>query len=185
MFAGWAADKQRVATAFGIVDNGDIFQAFGSQYWAWHINILSKGNAAIRQQAFKPYAAFRHAEALEMHSIGYEFCNWGGLTLKDGKLLTWTGHHIKDEKRVIEYETPFRGFNYFERYTDQELESARVLLRYHCQRYNIPSDYNPDMWEVTTKAVGGVPGIWTHASYRSDKNDCHPQPELIEMLKSL
>ena len=51
-------------------------------------------------------------------------------------------------------------------------------------RYNIPLEYNQDMWDVSINALKGAPGIWTHVSYRSDKSDCHPQPELIEMLQS-
>jgi hypothetical protein len=41
------------------------------------------------------------------------------------------------------------------------------------------------MWEVSKEALKSVPGIWSHTSVRSDKSDCHPQLELIAMLKSL
>jgi len=45
--------------------------------------------------------------------------------------------------------------------------------------------YNGNMWDVNEDALNGEPGVWTHVSYRSDKSDCHPQPELIDVLKSL
>ena len=38
---------------------------------------------------------------------------------------------------------------------------------------------------ISKNAMNGVPGVWTHTSYRNDKSDCHPQKELIEMLKRL
>jgi hypothetical protein len=31
----------------------------------------------------------------------------------------------------------------------------------------------------------GDKGIFTHVSYRKDKRDCHPQKELVEILKSI
>ena len=41
------------------------------------------------------------------------------------------------------------------------------------------------MWEVSQDALCGKPGIYTHVSFRKDKSDCHPQKELIQMLKEL
>ena len=43
------------------------------------------------------------------------------------------------------------------------------------------------MWDISRKALAGVAGIWSHTSFRpeKDKQDAHPQPELITMLKGL
>jgi hypothetical protein len=41
------------------------------------------------------------------------------------------------------------------------------------------------MWDISANALKGVNGIYTHVSYRSDKNDCSPQFNLIETLKTL
>jgi len=41
------------------------------------------------------------------------------------------------------------------------------------------------MWEVSKKALKGESGIFTHNSIRKDKTDIFPQPEMIQMLKSL
>ena len=52
--------------------------------------------------------------------------------------------------------------------------------------YNIPLGYRGDkIWDVSEEALKGEVGVWTHVSDRPDKSDCHPQPELLEMLKSL
>ena len=64
-------------------------------------------------------------------------------------------------------------------------ESVRQLLVFFGKKYSIPLSYNENMWDIAVEALSGEKGVWTHASYRSDKSDCHPQPELIEMLKSL
>jgi len=44
---------------------------------------------------------------------------------------------------------------------------------------------NGGVWKPIQAALDGKAGIWTHVSYRYDKSDCHPQPELINMLKTL
>ena len=41
------------------------------------------------------------------------------------------------------------------------------------------------MWDISPNALSGINGIYTHVSYRSDKNDMSPQINLIEMLKTL
>ena len=73
----------------------------------------------------------------------------------------------------------------FEKYTKSQIKTLAQLLIFWSKRYNIPLDYNEDMWGISNKALGGEPGVWAHVSYRKDKSDCHPQPELVEMLKSL
>jgi len=73
----------------------------------------------------------------------------------------------------------------FEKYTDKQILAVRQLLVYWKSRYGIPLTYNDAMWDVNNDALNGKGGVWTHVSYRSDKSDCHPQPELIAMLKSL
>lgn len=186
MFDGWAADKQRVATALGIVDDGTIYQCFPSKYWAWHINVLSKGNAIRTDARFKKFMTYAHAESLEKSSVAVEVCNWGPLVF-DGNATfkSWAGAKI-DEKKVVEYDGPgFRGHKYFERYTDAEIESLWKLIRYWSQRYDIPTRYRPEMWVVNQSAIAGDPGVWSHTSFRSDKTDMHPQPELLQMLISL
>ena len=61
----------------------------------------------------------------------------------------------------------------------------RELVRELCARHDIPTAYNPDMWELSKRALTGTPGIFAHCSYRTDKSDIHPQPEMLTMLKSL
>jgi hypothetical protein len=53
------------------------------------------------------------------------------------------------------------------------------------KKYEIPLEYNDDIWDVTKRALSNEKGVFTHNSVRPDKADVFPQPELIEMLKSL
>lgn len=183
MFAGWLADKTRVATCCGIDDKGKIYQAFGSQYWAWHVNIRSTGNRAVyRDPKFASYCDIKNARDVEMRTIGVEICNWGPLTFKKGKFYSWAGIVIPEEK-VIEHE--YRGFNAWEKYTDDEINALYKLLKYWGERYSIPLGYRENIWEVSEDALMGIPGVYTHGSYRIDKTDIHPQSEMIQMLMEL
>jgi hypothetical protein len=47
------------------------------------------------------------------------------------------------------------------------------------------SKYKKCPFEMDEDALSGLPGIWTHTNVRQDKNDCSPQPMLIEMINSL
>ena len=92
---------------------------------------------------------------------------------------------VKPIKNVVEFSDGYRGFKAFERYTSKQIEAVLQLLIYWGERYNIPLDYNDDMWEINDKALNGKPGIWTHVSFRKDKSDCYPDDRLIKMLKSV
>ncbi len=183
MFAGWAKDSQRVATCVGIEDQGTIYQGFWSGYWAYHIYLMSRYNNLPSNMV--GYKNKSHAKTLEMQSIGVEICNWGSLTMsKDGSFKSWAGVTV-DESKVIEYESAFKGFNFYEKYTEKEIESIYQLCSYWGNKYGIPLKYSDDIWDVNLDAISGQPGIYTHVSYRTDKSDCHPQPNLIEALKAL
>ena len=167
MFAGWAKDPARIATCIGICDDGTITQGFSSKFWGHHIGAKHPNNTS-----------------LNMQSIGIEICAWGPLKKVNGKYYSWAGAEVPEEKVQV-YAKPFKGSLYYEKYTEAEIESVRQLLVHWNKQFGIPLDYHADMWEVSERALSGKPGIWTHVSYRADKSDCHPQPELIEMLKSL
>jgi len=171
----WKADKQRIGTAFCIGGDGTIVQAYSSKYYAYHLGI--KGAASKK---------------LETGSIGIEICNWGILTKKeDGKYhnayynAQKPAASIVPDAEVITYPKPFRGSLYYHRYTPAQIESVRQLLVFLCDKFKISKAYNEDMWDYSEKAMNSQNGIWAHVSFRTDKSDCHPQPELVEMLKKL
>lgn len=183
----WNSNVERIGTAFCIGGepskdkdgkeqwkDGEIVQAFGSKYWAYHLG--------LKQELFKKYGV--PYKALDKFSIGIEINNWGGLQYKNGKYYTYVGSTV-DADEVIEYATPFRGYKFYQKYTDKQIENTLRLVKYLCEKFNIPKVYNEDMWDVSGRALAGTPGIWSHTSVRADKSDVHPQPELISALRSL
>ena len=112
-----------VSTGFIIDRDGTINQLFSSKYWSHH---LKAGNSTLDKQ-----------------SISIELDNWGGLTKGDGSLKQFGKRRdgspnmirIKEGKYyatygnsvhcpVTHYPNGFRGYNYFESYTDQQLRST-------------------------------------------------------------
>jgi hypothetical protein len=134
-------------------------------------------------------------KALNKGTIGIEIDAWGGLVRTnrqwypakwDKELKKFVANtRVAPIQNVQVYDQGFRGFYGFEKYTDAQIEAVRQLLVFWSERYKIPLDYKEDMWDISDKALAGEDGVWTHVSYRKDKSDCHPQPELIKMLKSM
>lgn len=163
---GWNCNAEKIGTAFVIDGGGNIFKAFDSKYWAYHLGLKTASNVALNKA-----------------SIGIEICSWGQLIFKDGKYYNWVNKEVP-ETEVVKL-PKFRGFEYFHKYNDFQIASLKSLLLDLCAEYKIEKHYNEDMWDISLNAMAGKNGIYTHVSYRNDKADCNPQPNLINMLKSL
>lgn len=182
----WEDDPTVVGTCIIVDRAGTPWQLFSSKYWAWHLGVGSR--------------------KLDSHSIGIEIDNWGWLIPGDGtkkqfgkdkngfpkmvqtemgKYYTYYGNAVAVPMQY--YPNGFRGYNYYEKYSENQIRTVGELILYWKMKYNIPLTYNEDMWDVSQRALEGTPGIWTHCSYSppSQKTDCHSQPDLIEMLKTL
>lgn len=167
----WENYKSSIGTCVVIDRNGTVNQLFPSSRWAWQLGV---GKRSLEQQA-----------------IGIELDNWGQLEERDGEYYAIYGNNVKlEEKDVTYYPRGFRGEQIFESYPEAQLRSLGELLLLWGKKYNITLKYNDDMWDLSESALTGAPGVWTHVSYRpwpANKNkwDCHPQPELIAMLKTI
>lgn len=175
-FRYWLNTSGRIATCVIIGWDGTIYQLFSSKYWGHHLG--------IKNTVFELNGVSNSNFELNAHSIGIEIDSWGPLTKKDGKYYSWAGTIVPEEE-VCFYSYGYKGYTCYHKYTDQQIKSVELLLRYWRERYGIPLDYNDDVWEVSKRALSGEKGVFTHNSVRKDKTDIHPQPNLIEMWKSL
>jgi len=164
---GWNFNPIQVGTAFVIDGKGEVFKAFEPEYWAYHLGLKHSSNLKLNKA-----------------SIGIELCNWGQLIKKDGKYWNYVNKEVS-ESEVVQLPNKFRGFEFYHKYNDLQIESLRKLLLELAAKFAINKEYNGDMWDISQNALNGYNGIYTHVSYRSDKNDCSPQFNLIEMLKNL
>lgn len=176
-FATWLQTSSRVATPDIITEDGLIHNCFDRKLWAHAIGVK---RAYLKSLNFKDY--LHRNKHLNKGAVQVEIDSLGPVN-EIGHSVAY-GHRLKT-KDIITYDEPFRGYKHFERYTDDALETLYYHLRYVSEVFEIPTKYNADMWDVSLNALSGKPGIWSHTSYRPDKSDCHPQPELIQVLKAL
>jgi hypothetical protein len=182
----WLQGTDRIATSFIIDREGRLHKCFGDEYWANHLGCKTKDFAVMGL----PY------KKLDPNNIGIELDSWGALVPhSDGKFypISYEGSKAvpnlkcKPATYIYEYCTShkFRGIQYFERYTTAQLATLGELLAHLQKKHKIPANYSSLIWSLNQKALQGEPGIYSHVSFRPDKSDCHPQPELVNLLKSL
>ena len=170
----WNGNDSRIATAFIIGENGTIVQCFSSKHWAWHLG--------IDQEDFVRNGA--KYSNLNKSSVGIEVCNWGYLKKKGDKYYNYAGG-VVNTSYVTELDQPYKGYKYWYKYSDAQIESLRQLVVYLCDTYDVPKEYRSEIWAIDKNAFNGTKGIYTHNSVRKDKSDMYPCPRVIEMLKNL
>ena len=186
----WLTTSSRVATCVIIDRSGEIYQCFSSRYWGHHLGVKIKTfreegvPLKTRQKSNGTGAYYANNEILNQESIGVQIDSWGWLEKKGDKFFSYTGREVAVEN-VQEYETPYRGYKYYEKYTKEQIAALKTLCLYWKATYGISMKYNADMWDMSTDAMKGKNAIWSHTSVRPDKSDVHPQPELIKMIKAL
>lgn len=158
--------------------DGMIVKCIPDEWFAWHLGSTKT-----------------HGINFDMHktSIGIEICNFGYLTEKNGKYYTYTGQTVPDEY-VCDLGFKFRGYQYWHKYTDAQINSLEYLLKLLSRQYSINLSKGlasrlmtmsaNDAFEYSKSAVSGkIIGILSHTNVRKDKFDVFPQKELVDMLK--
>lgn len=121
---------RRIATSYIVggksTRNGDeawdgvVVRCFPDSNWAWHLG--AKGTNGM----------------FDKTSVGIEVCNYGYLTkAKNGQFMNYV-NSVVPEDQVAELDKPFRGFKFYHKYTDRQLESLRSLIIQISNKYNIP-----------------------------------------------
>ena len=164
----------RVATAFVIGADGTIVQLFSSKHWAYHLG--------LKPEVFAEKGV--DYKSLDKISIGIEICNYGPLAKKNGYFYNYVGGKV-DRSQITELKSKYKGHIWWQKYTDEQIESTRQLLVYLCDTYGISKEYTDGIFDIDKRALKGENGIFTHNSVRHDKSDIYPCPRMIEMLNNL
>lgn len=159
--------------------NGTVVECFPNNYLGWHTGKV--GN-------------FKKVSKL---SVGIEICNFGYAIKKRDKFYNYVNVEIPKEM-VCDLGYKFRGHQYWHKYTDEQIENLRLLILHIKKTYpkiNLENGlprllkegvHPKDAFEYNENCnYGRELGVWTHTNIRKDKFDCHPQSELVEMLKNL
>lgn len=149
--------------------DGKILKAFDDRYWSYHLDITSKNSIDLNSK-----------------SVSIELCNYGHLSLRDGKFYNLVNRQV-NESEVVQLSKPFKGFEYWERYTDNQIESLRGLILYLSNRWGIEIEkgiYNEE-WFNYDKVWLTNGGLRSNSQIGENNYDLFPQIELIQMLNSL
>jgi len=166
----WDSNPSKVATDFIIDANGDVLRVMPKGYWGWHLGV---GRAD-----------------LDAASIGIEICNYGFLNKQGISFYNAYGGKVPYNK-VYLLPHAWKGFWYFEKYTDMQLESLYELLKDLVEDYEIDFDKSTfhsgrgGVFDWSSAAMQGREGIYTHNSYLTYKTDAYPHHQLIDLLQEL
>lgn len=188
--ASWNRDKRgRVATQYVIGGenikrktkkyDGVVVECFPNNYLGWHTGKVSN---------------FKKVSKL---SAGIEICNFGYVIKKGDKFYNYVDVEVPADM-VCDLGYKFRGHQYWHKYTDEQIESLRLLIIHIKKIYPkinldnglprlLKAGVHPkDAFEYNENCdTGRELGVWTHTNVRRDKFDCHPDPRLVEMLKNI
>ena len=143
--------------------NGKIVQCIDEKFWAYHLGV--RGNRGL----------------LDMCTIGIELCNFGPLAYANKKFINYVGG-VVPELQVVELEQPYRGFKFWHKYTDKQLESLAWLVDDIANRQSIDLSQKGGFdFNKNCVTFNEIKGIYTHTYFRSDKTDCSPQPNLLKL----
>lgn len=169
----WNATPERVGTPFIIDRDGVIIECFDPSMWAFHLGIKGDDNWH------------------EKHSINIELVSAGPLRWVDKEFRfypLWPNkmrYTIIPESEVHTFKKPWKGFEHWHIYTEDQLESLTWLIGKNA--LDFPSlGISNEMDEIyiyDPKVVRDhLPGIWAHCTVREDKSDIFPYPPLIKAL---
>ena len=158
--------------------NGQVVECFPDNYIGWHLGKVGNFNMS------------KYSSAVEINNFGY-------VTKKNGKYYTYVNSEVP-ESMVCDLGYEFRGHQYWHAYTKEQIESLGLLIKHVKNIYpdidmvsGLPQllkdgvhpkeafDFNDDAYN------GRIKGLWTHTNVRKDKFDCFPQPELVDLLKTI
>ena len=111
-----------------VVDGlGNTYGLFDDAYWSYHLGAKAVGgNADMSKQ-----------------SIGIEISNYGPLTSKEGKFLDAYGNVFTSDVDFVD-EINYRGYYFYAKMTDRQIDAVAHLLVYLCQKHMIPIEFKED-----------------------------------------
>jgi hypothetical protein len=178
----WGGDNRgRIATEFVVGGpsiynddfqyDGDIVRCLPDGAYAWHL-----GRNGLHE--------------MHTNSVGIEVCNFG--YLKDGR--TYAGSTVHEDQ-IVELDKKFKGYKFWHKYSDTQIESLRKLILFIADRDNIDvrkglpeliKQYGARAFEWNEDAYyGRIKGLWSHSNTNKGKSDMFPQENLMDMLTDL
>lgn len=148
-----------VSVSYLVDRQGNIYNMFDDSMWSYHLGgSCVGGNKAMSRQ-----------------SIGIEISNYGPLKLEGGTYTDAYKNLYTTDPAYVD-KTSFRGYDYYAKMTDVQIDAVCHLLHDICERHSIPDTYKTDTGNVFRTAADALAysGILCHTDVRSDKFDFPP-----------
>jgi hypothetical protein len=193
-------NPQRIATCEILSYDGTVNKLFQTNMSGAHLGVKEE---SLKKMGFEDYKTRNHT--LDIHSIAIEIDSWGGLVLGNGKQIQFGlkadktpnmvktengkfynayGKPVSDKLEIVEVD--WRGYKYFQKYGDAQIEALGELLPIMCKANNIQSYGLKDgNFDVRKDALQGTSGIFSHSNYRADKSDLYPDPRIVQILNRM
>jgi len=177
-FNWWNTTPARVGTAYIVDRDGTIYEVFDPRGWSWHLGIKGDDNF------------------FEKHAIGVEFVSRGFLHRRRDNSFVWYPLYPNKqqfttipENEVYTLTKPWRGYSFYHKYTNKQVEAVKWLIPYLYYNFKIPvqTKYLQTFYKYHADVVSNhLPGFWTHSTVRpegEDKYDLFPQPNMIKAIQ--
>lgn len=178
----WDATPERVGTPYIIDRDGTIIECFDPKYWAFHLGIVGDDNWH------------------EKHLIPIELVAAGWLTKElvgNEKREEFRFYPLYPDKTrytvipstdVVVLGNKFQGYNYYHRYTEEQIESLVFLIKDLKVRFPklVLNNDLTKFYEYNEEVVKNhTPGIWGHSTLNKHSTDVYPDENLIKALKNM
>ncbi len=161
-FRWWRDDGHIIGTAYLIARDGTIHEVFDPHAWAWQFGLKWP-----REQKLQ----------FEKRFIGIEIASEGGLIESDGNLYCFdriSERTRKNRSEVFDNEKDYRGYRYFDKYEDAQVDSVVALINDLCQEFNIKKQLPSDYLDFHGEKLADFEGVIGHVNVRTDKSDPAP-----------
>ena len=168
----WVSDEQMVGTAFIIDRDGTIFEVFEPEAWAWQFGLRWPQAKKIR---------------FEQRFIGIELASEGGLIESSGNLYCFdrvSPKTLKPRTEAFDFGREYRGYRYFDKYEDAQVDALFELINHLCDRFSIKREVPDRFFDYYGEALAGFEGIIGHTMVRTDKSDPAPVQALWDRIVS-
>ena len=175
-----------IATHYIIERSGFSEHVFLDEYWSNHTGVnttLSKGTLSLELTNIGYLTKMNDGRYRDAYGNIKTAEQFGGIS---------SPYTLNSNNQVVKADS-YRNRQYFQEYTDEQLEALRVVLQGWNQKFGIPLGFNfsnfndifPARGKVSSNAKSLIPGIYTHNSIRTDKLDVSPTKKMLEFLKTL
>jgi N-acetyl-anhydromuramyl-L-alanine amidase AmpD len=165
------SQDRHVSAAYVIGRCGLVFNLFPSKFWSGHIG------AGLGNEIGKNNRQDKNTIAIELCNIGYlvkQGSNLETIYSRSKQLSTGVLNpidiycSIEDKAAYAVLNETYRDQKYFAKFTDAQINSLIVLIRYLTKVYKIPRQFLPlaDRYKTTSRVLD-FEGIVSHVNYRS------------------